>query len=312
MTSSQKPKRKNTLPAIATGIGFAAIWITVSHHLSEKPSTDSEEVSKPTQSRSVSVPPLNPTIVQFREREDRSYRDLATLLRSLPEELSVSDTKALTDWLLNGAEQQITDVGQHAHLVNEVLNLLRAQTPLPENLPDVVLTLAESASQPDLVRDYAFQQMRPLWSEIENQDQKIKLQDALWEAVDSKHATRSGTAFLALHSLGYREGITPEGERALGDQDFQPRVRAILTSEESPMSLQMTALRIVEERSLSSELDLVREVLNQPSLNIAMKLKAISVIAQHGNESDRTLLAELQVQPILKPALDRAMKSLPQ
>lgn len=314
MTSPQKTKRKNTLPAIATGVGLAAIWITVSHHLGEKPDAGAGQASPSSEKRSVSVKPLNPAIVQFRERGNRSYRELASLLRSLPQELSPTDTEALMAWLLDGdgADQKISDVGEHAHLVNEVLNLLRSQKPVPEKLPEVVLALASSGEQPDLVRDYAFQQMRPLWSEIENPEHKAQLQEALWNAVDSKHPTRSGTALLALHSLGYREGIAPEGERALADQDFQPRVREILNDSQAPASLQITALRIVEERALLSEIDQVRQLLREPTLTVAMKLKAISVLAQHGDQNDRTLFADLQDQPILKPALDRALNLLSQ
>lgn len=301
---------------LVAGVTFAAIWIGISLNIGDKerqPPVGSGDQTRSSRQGHRPPPNVDPAVESFRQSRALSHHSLARLLDSLPERLTVTDVSALIEWLLEEPNLESVSDGEHAHLANEVITLLRKQDPLPVELAETLMRLVESESHPSIIRDYALQHLRPLWSSLKHEDpNKAKIEESLWDASESEHPTRSGTAFLALHQLGYREGIIEKGNRAISDERIAELVRKSLDDQACPISMKMTALRVIEDRKLDSELGQVRELVQQEQLAFPARLKAIAVIASLGNSSDRELLASLATEKKFQPALRRAFKLLPQ
>ena len=314
---------RSTFGGLAFGVVLAALIIGIFTVLQDEEKNERPRPAKITKKKRERKegPEVDSAILTFSQRSVASDRlegprhsayQLFELLNTLPDRLNEAEAQMLLDWLPTASNDSSLTTGESAHLFNEVVNHLRQQDPLPEGFAQVLNQLANNEEEADLIRDYALQQLRPLWAVLDSRDDdRAALEKTLWTAAESKHPSRSGTAFLALHQLGRQEGPIPKGERAIASEDLVPIIEETLSDSTSPSSMKMTALRMIEERGLAEQLETVRGLLADSSLNLPSQLKAISVISRLGSAADRDLLARLSDQPRLQLALDRAFQNLP-
>jgi len=322
-------KTKTTYLGLATGVVLAGLWIAISIALQRDDQTDpSSNQLVEESSRGFDPHEIRPSLIRFRdhplsggpmssagiassEASQARSKDLVILLDNLPSDLSRAEVVLLFDWLRAGADSSPLPVAEHAHLANEVLNALHRQQEVPEGFAQVVIELANDGSQPDLVRDYAVQHLRSVWNDLpESSAERGHIAEVLWEQADSRHASRSGTALLALHQLGIREGLIQEGERFISNDDFASRLPLFLTRPDEPGSVRITALRIVAERSLKNHLQPVRQLIGDSSQNTVVRLRAIATLGSIGTTEDIKIFELLASEPRMVKAAASALKKL--
>lgn len=86
-------------------------------------------------------------------------------------------------------------------LKNDMMALLCRQTYLPPELTDQLIFIYRDLAQDIVIRDYALQHLGELYGRIDNPEEKQRVKDVFWDAVEHSDSSLAGTGLLALQRM---------------------------------------------------------------------------------------------------------------
>ena len=178
-------------------------------------------------------------------------RNAALCSLSRCRDLNADNVQALMDYLrtTGGALR----VEREAALKNDVLNLLRNQSTLPDGLVDLLMEMFACNEQPSVVRDYALQHLGALQKDDFDAQRRWSCRDLFVAAAKDIREPFAGTA---LYSLAATEQMSKAQETKLR------RLTVAACGTESNPLARMSALQLAGERGYREVLPIVRKQLD--------------------------------------------------
>ncbi len=159
-------------------------------------------------------------------------------------------------------------------LQNEVLNVLRDQTVVPQAFTDTLISVYHDAALDSVTRDYSIQHLATWYEQgaPDAPEAPRKILQVLQEATFEK-ASIAGTALLALHLLAAEDDtLQSEIDRA---------ALRLACGERTEVAARITAIQVCAERRLREALPVI-EKLAQSAACTPLRLSALAALRQFG------------------------------
>ena len=227
-----------------------------------------------------------------------SFDERLKLVNSLSRKLTEGERRNLYHFLKYGENNTDNHV-----LKNDIINVLRDQSPPPEELTGVLLDIFYDKNQDIVMRSYALQHLRPWYSDENMKDESVK--KAFYDGVKEYDTEISGVALLALSYLSER------------DSDFDPafvRNEAVqLAGNGSASNLsRISAAGVCGRMKITEALPVMRQLASSGG-SVMLKTAAIAAIGDAGDASDIPLLNQLsRGSPPFSTAADNAARKIRQ
>ena len=248
------------------------------------------------------APGVVPTSVQP-VLEAPSFAERVAKVHALPSNLTGLELQSLYRYLLSPSSAASGHREEENWLRNELMDKLTAQAALPRDLVQVLVAIYQDPAQDVVSRDYAVQHMRPAYVQAGPED-RVVLQQALWNAVAETDSSIAGTALLALQDLtrDYQE-IEPDrlGEAAL----------SLAGDERCGELSRITAVQVCGRLGLQQAGPLLLQ-LAQNAASVPLQIASIAALGDVGDETARSYLQERagQADPRLRPAVQAALNKI--
>jgi len=207
--------------------------------------------------------------------DDADMGDRIEAVHKLGNELTSFEIAALAVFVNLPEMEGATDAwGLHA-LKNDILNVLRAQTPPPPDLTRLLIGLYHNRAQNAVMRDYAIQHLS-LWHErddVVSAEERKSIRTVLNEAMRENNSI-AGTALLGLHRLAV--DLTPSDANGIDRMALQ-----LAQSAETETATRLTAIQVCAERGLKEVLP-TAEALAQETDCIPLQLSAMAAFRRLG------------------------------
>ncbi len=177
------------------------------------PSPISEHVA-PARTPGVEPAAAIPERLQFILNGDGTKRITERLrsLHTINRNLMIEEAEELCRYLRSPAKDGANRAGEN-WLRNDMMDMLAEQPALPQGYPDVLIAIYEDPSQDIVMRDYALQHIPPVYDRA-NAQEKIDLQNTLWQATRETDSSIAGTSLLALLELTAADPAVHQGQVA--------------------------------------------------------------------------------------------------
>ena len=228
-------------------------------------------------------------------------RNAALCSLSRCRDLNADDVQALMDYLrtTGGALR----VEREAALKNDVLNLLRNQSTLPDGLVDLLMEMFACNEQPSVVRDYALQHLGALQKGDLDAQRRWNCRDLFVAAAKDIREPFAGTA---LYSLAATEQMSKAQETELR------RLTVAACGTESNPLARMSALQLAGERHYREVLPIVRKQLDGVRRDAVTDMVAVGTLGLLGGQDDLSRLERLKTRggQRLRPAVETAIRRI--
>ena len=209
---------------------------------------------------------------------DLKFRERLRLVNSLPRNLSEDDRKALYYYL----KYEKNNTNTHC-MKNDMLNILRNQTPPPPELTDVMLDLFYDKSEDIVIRSYALQHMRPWYMDERMQDPAIR--QAFYDGLEEKENEIAGVALLALNYMA-------EQDTNFDKNVISQKAAEMAADENTYVLTRISAVSISGRMKNPEALETIRNLTNTPQ-PMALKLSAIASLGEIGEHKDIMTLQKI-------------------
>ena len=228
-------------------------------------------------------------------------RNAALCSLSRCRDLNADNVQALMDYLrtTGGALR----VEREAALKNDVLNLLRNQSTLPDGLVDLLMEMFACNEQPSVVRDYALQHLGALQKGDLDAQRRWNCRDLFVAAAKDIREPFAGTA---LYSLAATEQMSKAQETELR------RLTVAACGTESNPLARMSALQLAGERRYREVLPIVRKQLDGVRRDAVTDMVAVGTLGLLGGQDDLSRLERLKTRggQRLRPAVETAIRRI--
>ncbi len=199
-------------------------------------------------------------------------------LRHLSRNLDKYEIEALYSFLLTAPADPL-----NAELKNEIMNLLRKQTNIPESLPALLALMSEDKNIDITSRVYAVQHMAPLLESMN--DENALLRNALDKALVSSSPELAVTALLAADSMSSKYSSAKD----MTDK----AIPLLLGRTDIPSSMKASLLQVCSGKNNPDAQALARASLPDTSVSAALRLSSIALLATEGAPEDLSALEEI-------------------
>jgi len=217
--------------------------------------------------------------------------------------LTPEDRDALLAYLTQPQPPALSS-GEWEERVNEILNLLRAQSGGVPGLSDLMLHMADCDSNP-VLRMYALQHIA-LWIPDETAPEKRDAMLAYLHTLLKRPSDPlAGSALLFLTDLEHSGHIPRSAER---DAQFQAAALRLVSDPSTRPDVRISVLHACVDRKQSDILPTARVIAADETQMIPLRKAAIHSIGRMGTEADIALLESLaarnkDLQAAITPAL---------
>ena len=212
-----------------------------------------------------------------------SYDVRSDALRSIAmrANLPKNDVLALVSYIASTCD--VLRVERTAALKNDVMNLLRRQSPPPECLADVLVSMFESGNHPPAVLDYCIQHLGMMQNCIEDTSLRVRVRAVFETAADRRTLPYAGTALFAL----------AEDNHATAAQEAKlKRLALVLCRPPMNPAARVAAFQLSGERGYREMLPFARQALDGISRDIVVGIAAAGAVGLLGGQEDIPLLEE--------------------
>jgi len=231
--------------------------------------------------------------------ESQTRETRLNLARQIDQNLTLAEI----DSLFASFQYQPASQNQEAWWVvmNEMMEQMRRKGVASDRYSNELITLLESPSQPEVVRDYAVQHLS-LWitpssggapSEPSPETRAKALSSIAATITDPSiaHTSIPGTAIMALTSAS--AGLPPETIDSVWTK-LDPAMTSMLKGEISaPLSTKTTIIQSVAMRGNESHLPLIQDMARDEKIDPSMRLSSIAALGIYASENDRAYLTSL-------------------
>ena len=209
------------------------------------------------------------------------YEERSAALRSVSRrrDLPSGDVAALTEFLRSTGDPMRDE--RVAALKNDVMNLLRRQSPPPEGLADTLVGMFCGGRHPAAVLDYCIQHLGAMQNDVGDSGLKSRIRSVFVEAAKQKKRAYSGTA---LYSLAATALPTPEQEAELRRLTFS------LCRPDANVAARVAAIQLAGERGYAEALPVLRETLSSPRRDAVLDIVCLGSVGLLGSSADLPLL----------------------
>jgi len=231
------------------------------------------------------------------------YLSRMDVLRRTRHDLSTAEISALYQFMDGYAPPRDINAEEYHALRNELLNLLRDQTPFPQHLATNLMIMYHDQRHGSVWRDYCIQHLAQTYSETSSAKQPA-VRGTLWEATAETGSTIAGTALIGLA----RNVDHPDFSR---DQIARKALQYATDSAMDDMT-RLTAIQVCVLLNDRGVLSVSRE-LAASNVLVPLRMSAIAAIGSLGDPSDRNLLSQYAAASDvrLRTAAISALKRLP-
>lgn len=304
--------KKNSYIAIGLAVGGIAWWkLTPSHE------NNPVNLSQPT-------PPLGRP--KFETNDDLQHilrQDVLTVMgydeadhvdkkiavtKSLPSDLSQLELETLLRSLLEKRPAHLRD-GQHAFAFHELCNKLHRYKQIREKYAETLYQVALDNSYDAVVRDYAIQHLRRVWSAADL-GLRASIEASFWKLAESQPAI-SASAILSLHTLGVKTSPKQDYQSASVSSDhFKPYLKKILSAPMSQDNIpqRMIAVRVIGDRGLLDMANELVSVIKNPHEHTLVRAAAINALGKSDRQQLQNLDPLIQQNPSLKLSYQHALR----
>ena len=195
--------------------------------------------------------------------------------RNLPK----NDVAALMAYLA-GTNDSLR-VERVAALKNDVMNLLRFQEPVPENLAGTLIGMFNGGRHPPVVLDYCIQHLGAMLDEVDEAT-RLRVREVLVRAACMTKQPYAGTA---LYSLADDKMATPAQGAELR------RMAIALCAPEANNAARIAAIQLAGQMGYAEALPILRETLAGSRRDVVLDIVCIGSLGLLGNESDIPLVS---------------------
>jgi hypothetical protein len=236
------------------------------------------------------------------------YRTRMNAITHLPAKLTDSDWGVLHEFLLKKDPLDSVQLGQV--LKNDLMDVLCAMNPPPAGLGEVLAQIYQDNGQNGVLRDYAVQHLATYEEQLEGSadkaaiEERQKVQNTLWEALNETGDSVAGTALLGLKRLR-DEGAQIDASR-LAEEALK-----MANNETAGELTHITAYEICAQLGIQSALPLIEAAAKQ-SPTVSVQMSAIGALGLLGSSADIPLLENLlqSNEERLKPAAQHALEQI--
>ena len=237
------------------------------------------------------------------------------LLRAASSDLSENEADALLLELLETPLQ--SDEAWHSSYVHLICNILQQVPETHGRFASALAAMAANRELPEVHRDYAFQHLRILWHRTRDLSQQpegvAEHHNRIEETFRELLVTRPETSSQSL--LGLHEIRHPDGTHAVDDAEITQIARQMLghgsTHGQNALPARMTAIRILAERGIQSEMPQLRHIAADPAehgLVRASAIAALSHLVSPLRDDDVRFLQSLSAtHPVVQGAIQHAL-----
>ena len=219
----------------------------------------------------------------------------AALLRNRTGARSQDETELLLSSLAAPCPPSMS-LSSFALLFNETANLLERQGDEAVLAPfgKVLVGLAKDGARPEILRDYAIQHLRVVWTRAARIPAlRASVEDAFW-SMSSGSGHPAAASLLSLHLLGTPDHppgpATPYG---VSTEKLQGRTLELLSDPSAPPGTRMAAARIAAERGIRQARDPLLAAASDHRQPLAARLAAVAAFGHLGAASDLPALRSL-------------------
>lgn len=198
-------------------------------------------------------------------------------------DLGGDDVRALMGYLR--ATGGALRVEREAALKNGVLNLLRHQRPVPDELVDLLVEMVEGKSHPSEVVDYCIQHLGALSPDIRDEGVRRCVRRVLASAASDTRSPYAGTALYAL-----AEGAEP----GRSSEDEMRRLTVAACGAQANPLARMSALQLAGERGYREVLPIVRDLLDGSRRDAVTDMVAVGTMGLLGGKEDLSRLYRMK------------------
>jgi hypothetical protein len=124
------------------------------------------------------------------------FSERVAAVRAIHTSLTAAERDALYRYLRTPANNP-PDRDRENWLRNEFMDKLVQQADVPPGLADLLVAVHQDTTQDPVMRDYAVQQMPPIYDRVSSESQAT-LNETMWQATEETGSSIAGTALLAL------------------------------------------------------------------------------------------------------------------
>ncbi len=276
------PKTHIAIPLtlLLAGVVAAAVWLALSRDTGHIPPAQPADPGHRAQAAS----PVD-TITSGRSGEAHGKAiETANLITRSRAPLADADASRLLDYIAGEKPRALAD-DDWQHLVNSVLNALRANPapPVKRRLSRILATMAES--HPDaVVRLYALQHIS-FWFPLEPDPTEKRRLATLLANLSSGSGTEAGTATMVMSDL-QRQGQLP-GTPQQGTSIGHAALR-LAADKASSTEVRVTALHTLTDRRTPGTLPEARRIADDTTEHIILRKAAIFAIGRLGTPAADT------------------------
>jgi hypothetical protein len=187
--------------------------------------------------------------------------------------LSREEIALLWEFLSSPPAAQEKNVPDLEGLKNDILNVLRRQSPPPSGFTETLIGIYRDPAQDSVIRDYAIQHL-VVWYEQGAPDTpqaRDRIRAALFEAA-GESGSIAGTALLGLHLLSAEDP-------ALGQDDINRVALRLVCSAKTQVASRITAIQVCAERGLKEAVPAIQAVAEAQGC-VPLRLSALAALAR--------------------------------
>lgn len=213
-------------------------------------------------------------------RKDLGYDARLRAINALGDHLGLAEQQVLLDYLKQTSPDDGLSLSDRHGLKNDLLNVLRSQTPRVENLISTLTELSRNSEETPVMRDYAIQHLSAYRDQIttQNPTQLKLIDDALWYAAAQTQTASAGTALLALTRIVEASSENASTKPATtSEQAYRTRAGAlalaIAADKSAPVASRITALSVCSRLGEPKAAEVALAQLSDPrqvGLNLAI------------------------------------------
>jgi len=203
-----------------------------------------------------------------------SYDARLRAINALGSNLSPAEQTLLLGYLRESSPQDGLNPQQRNALKNDILNVLRTQTPAVRQLTGALIGIYENKNEDPVMRDYALQHLSE-YRTMQTDPAKVAQIDAsFWKAAAERSQPYAGTALLALTRLAEVESNPQTSFQRIGKMAL-----ALAADETAPLGSRITALSVAGRTGSRGAETIAFRALQKPDA-AALHLAALAVLRQ--------------------------------
>ncbi len=216
-------------------------------------------------------------------------------------DLSRNDVALLMAYV--GSTNDVLRVERTAALKNDVLNLLRNQEPVPNDLADLLVGMFRANNHPPAVLDYCLQHLGAMQDDLADPVLRDRIRAVLVEAAKRIRFPYAGTA---LYSLA-------EDRRGGAARNAELKRLALTMCDPSANPIaRIAAVQLAGQRGWRDALPILRKTLKESRRDAVVDIATIGSIGLLGETDDLPLLESMRKKGSmrLRPAIDAAIRRI--